>query len=95
MGAALGTFFQNALPRTPIICGANNGALAQLGERLICIQEVRSSILLGSTNSLSTKWTSEVTLAIGFVGAAGSFGVAEWSREAVRLHLARIDVRLD
>ena len=26
------------------------GALAQLGERLICIQEVRSSILLGSTN---------------------------------------------
>ncbi len=28
-----------------------NGALAQLGERLICIQEVRSSILLGSTNA--------------------------------------------
>ena len=27
------------------------GALAQLGERLICIQEVRSSILLGSTTS--------------------------------------------
>ena len=26
-----------------------DGALAQLGERLICIQEVRSSILLGST----------------------------------------------
>ncbi len=26
-----------------------SGALAQLGERLICIQEVRSSILLGST----------------------------------------------
>ena len=26
-----------------------HGALAQLGERLICIQEVRSSILLGST----------------------------------------------
>jgi hypothetical protein len=25
------------------------GVLAQLGERLICIQEVRSSILLGST----------------------------------------------
>jgi hypothetical protein len=25
------------------------GALAQMGERLICIQEVRSSILLGST----------------------------------------------
>jgi hypothetical protein len=31
------------LPSLPI------GALAQLGERLICIQEVRSSILLGST----------------------------------------------
>ena len=28
------------------------GALAQLGERLICIQEVRSSILLGSTKLL-------------------------------------------
>ena len=28
-----------------------SGALAQLGERLICIQEVRSSILLGSTKS--------------------------------------------
>jgi hypothetical protein len=27
------------------------GVLAQLGERLICIQEVRSSILLGSTKS--------------------------------------------
>ena len=32
------------------------GALAQLGERLICIQEVRSSILLGSTiTNLSAK----------------------------------------
>ena len=29
------------------------GALAQLGERLICIQEVRSSILLGSTKSVA------------------------------------------
>ena len=27
------------------------GALAQLGERLICIQEVSGSIPLGSTNS--------------------------------------------
>ena len=26
------------------------GALAQLGERLLCTQEVRSSILLSSTN---------------------------------------------
>ena len=26
------------------------GAIAQLGERLLCTQEVRSSILLGSTN---------------------------------------------
>ena len=32
---------------------SERGALAQLGERLICIQEVRSSILLGSTNSNS------------------------------------------
>ena len=33
----------------PLLCRAEQGALAQLGERLICIQEVRSSILLGST----------------------------------------------
>ena len=32
---------------------SKHGALAQLGERLICIQEVRSSILLGSTIYLS------------------------------------------
>ena len=36
--------------------GGQDGALAQLGERLICIQEVRSSILLGSTiTNLSAK----------------------------------------
>ena len=28
----------------------NNGALAQLGERLLCTQEVSGSIPLGSTN---------------------------------------------
>ena len=33
----------------PLPEGVFSGALAQLGERLICIQEVRSSILLGST----------------------------------------------
>ena len=33
-------------------CWIRQGALAQLGERLICIQEVRSSILLGSTKTL-------------------------------------------
>jgi hypothetical protein len=31
---------------------ARTGAIAQLGERLPCTQEVRSSILLGSTNSI-------------------------------------------
>ena len=31
------------------------GAIAQLGERLPCTQEVRSSILLGSTTSLLEK----------------------------------------
>ena len=39
----------NSLSAPPYICRANLGALAQMGERLICIQEVRSSILLGST----------------------------------------------
>jgi hypothetical protein len=36
-------------PEAPVFAGF--GVLAQLGERLICIQEVRSSILLGSTKS--------------------------------------------
>ena len=34
------------------------GALAQLGERLICIQEVRSSILLGSTKPFAEQKAS-------------------------------------
>ena len=37
--------------RAILSCYSCYGALAQLGERLICIQEVRSSILLGSTKS--------------------------------------------
>ena len=41
----------NSLPARVEFAGQiQRGALAQLGERLICIQEVRSSILLGSTN---------------------------------------------
>ena len=36
----------------PFVRFANYGALAQLGERLICIQEVSGSIPLGSTISL-------------------------------------------
>ena len=35
--------------------GLADGAVAQLGERLPCTQEVRSSILLGSTKTLLTK----------------------------------------
>ena len=42
---------RNSLPARVEFAGQiQRGALAQLGERLICIQEVRSSILLGSTN---------------------------------------------
>jgi hypothetical protein len=44
---------QASKPSTGRLCWADAGTafgvLAQLGERLICIQEVRSSILLGST----------------------------------------------
>ena len=39
----------------PLFCWQNDGALAQLGERLICIQEVSGSIPLGSTNSFLWK----------------------------------------
>ena len=56
MGAALGRFLWKLLPRTPTILDQNCGALAQLGERLICIQEVRSSILLGSTKFPWERW---------------------------------------
>lgn len=37
----------------PSFCWQNDGALAQLGERLICIQEVSGSIPLGSTKFFS------------------------------------------
>ena len=43
------TSFGHDLPTPTKMLGHFSGALAQLGERLICIQEVRSSILLGST----------------------------------------------
>ena len=46
---------RNTLPHSHNFAEQNCGALAQLGERLICIQEVRSSILLGSTNLLLKK----------------------------------------
>ena len=35
------------------------GAIAQLGERLLCTQEVRSSILLGSTKKRKKKSCAE------------------------------------
>ena len=47
------------------------GAIAQLGERLPCTQEVRSSILLGSTNSIT--FSSPLT-------ASQSFSSTEKSR---------------
>ena len=37
---------------------SQNGALAQLGERLLCTQEVRSSNLLGSIGNEVTKTCS-------------------------------------
>ena len=47
------------------------GALAQLGERLICIQEVRSSILLGSTKKQGP--INHVGLALSADFAFGKF----------------------
>jgi hypothetical protein len=40
--------------RVRIPSSAPNGALAQLGERLLCTQEVSGSIPLGSTNIHNT-----------------------------------------
>ena len=48
--AAKAAFFRDALPQG---CKHPCGALAQLGERLICIQEVIGSIPIGSTTSIS------------------------------------------
>ena len=45
------------------VVGIPCGALAQLGERLICIQEVIGSIPIGSTNPL--RWTSEARQRLG------------------------------
>ena len=55
-----------AHPDPPIVMGCGrsvDGAIAQLGERLLSTQEVRSSILLGSTiNSLIAE-SSEMSAA--------------------------------
>ena len=52
-------FVEKPLTRTKPHFAEQNGALAQLGERLICIQEVRSSILLGSTIRLVLFWSDD------------------------------------
>ena len=54
LGAARGCPQVAARRRARPVWNSGQGALAQLGERLICIQEVRSSILLGSTMDLVT-----------------------------------------
>ena len=52
------TFFESRFPAPRPHSAERNGALAQLGERLICIQEVRSSILLGSTKPFAEQKAS-------------------------------------
>ena len=64
----------------------NRGALAQLGERLICIQEVRSSILLGST--ILDRITKRITDAFGrpvgrIVGNSDVFNIVK--RDTINL----------
>ena len=52
-GAAATFRWKVAYPHFLDFAGQNQGALAQLGERLICIQEVIGSIPIGSTTSRS------------------------------------------
>ena len=54
----------------------NFGALAQLGERLICIQEVNGSIPLGSTN---TQFASR----IGVTMSDSDFALGQNARQRV------------
>ena len=51
-------FAQRRSRETARIPQGTDGALAQLGERLICIQEVSGSIPLGSTKRLFAKQKS-------------------------------------
>jgi hypothetical protein len=54
------------LPAHPVTLRCKlTGALAQMGERLICIQEVRSSILLGSTTCTLLCKVSGTTVPLG------------------------------
>ena len=55
------------------------GAVAQLGERLPCTQEVRSSILLGSTNSPFLTTDSWVFLRAGLTAERAT--LREWPED--------------
>ena len=60
-GAAATFRWKVAYPHFLDFAGQNQGALAQLGERLICIQEVIGSIPIGSTTShLRSKFDERV-----------------------------------
>ena len=50
MGLSHGFCIQLASIRFPVALARPNGAVAQLGERLICIQEVAGSIPTSSTS---------------------------------------------
>jgi hypothetical protein len=71
------------------------GAIAQLGERLLCKQEVTGSIPVGSTGRLrvsvrSLGWIYGVTLEIGAFGAVAVVSCAELvPRELLGLWKAR------
>ena len=61
------------------------GALAQLGERLLCTQEVRSSILLGSTNLINHIHGGIAQLARAF----GSYPECRGFKSLSRYHLIK------
>ncbi len=61
------------------------GALAQLGERLLCTQEVRSSILLGSTNLINHIHGGIAQLARAF----GSYPECRGFKSLSRYHLTQ------
>ncbi len=50
------------------IMAYENGAVAQLGERLPCTEEVRSSSLLSSTTRFSDQRTNRQRIAQGAIG---------------------------
>jgi hypothetical protein len=69
---------EGALPLIPVIWHLI-GAVAQLGERLLCKQEVTGSIPVGSTREPDVRHQGSEQRCDGFGWRFGSAGIASWT----------------